>query len=294
MGETPAGPLQGKVAVVTGAASGIGRATALTFLERGASVLACDLNETAGAALMEAVPGDRRRLSFRRVDVVEEPDVAGAVAAAREHFGRLDVMVNNAGVPGAFGPVTDLPAEDWDYTFSVLARGAFLGVKHAAAALIDQGDGGAIVNVASIAAFSAGAGPQAYSAAKAAVVNLTQSAAVELAPHHIRVNAVCPGVIRTPFLEPGAPQDLGGFLGQVQPWPEAGQPEDVARVLAFLASEDAGFVTGEAVVVDGGLEAAGPGLARTLKVDPRHAGLVGVSRGSTGEASVVHRRLDRT
>ncbi len=287
----PAGTFAGQVALVTGAASGIGRATTLLLLERGASVLACDLNAGAGATLEEEASGRAAgRLAFRVADVALEADVAGAVAAATAAFGRLDLVVNNAGVPGAFGPITELAVEDWDYTFSVLARGVFLGTKHGARALIDQGGGGAIVNVASIAAFSAGAGPQAYSAAKAAVVNFTRSAAVELAPHRIRVNAVCPGVIRTPFLEPGRPQDLGPLLGRVQPWPEAGQPADVARVVAFLASAEAGFVTGEAVVVDGGLEAAGPGLDRVLKVDPRHAGLVGVSRGSTGAPHEVRRR----
>lgn len=289
-GGAPGGGASGPVALVTGGASGIGRATALLLVARGASVLACDLNADAGAALVSGAGTDR--LAFVAGDVAVEDDVAAAVAAAVERFGRLDMVVNNAGVPGAFGPIAEIAVSDWDYTFAVVARGAFLGTKHGARALVAAGRGGAIVNVASIAAFSAGAGPQAYSAAKAAVVNLTRSSAVELARHRIRVNAVCPGVIRTPFLEPGRPQDLTPLVGRVQPWPEAGRPEDVARVVAFLCSDEASFVTGETVTVDGGLEAAGPGLEHVLRVDPRQAGLVGVSRGSTGLRSEVHRRLD--
>jgi NAD(P)-dependent dehydrogenase (short-subunit alcohol dehydrogenase family) len=134
-----------------------------------------------------------------------------------------------------------------------------LGVKHAARAMRASG-GGTIINTGSIAAFSAGAGPAAYSACKSAVVALTRSAAVELAPANIRVNALCPGLVLTPLLARGKPAELAGVLSQAQPWPEAGLPEHVAAVALFLASDDSRFMTGEALLVDGGITARGPGV----------------------------------
>ncbi len=144
--------------------------------------------------------------SSRPTDVSIEPDVEALVALAVESFGRLDVMFNNAGIGGAFGPITELEVDDWDATFAVNTRSVFLGIKYAARVMIAQGDGGSIINTASVAGLSGGGGPQAYSAAKAAVINLTQSAAVELAPHRIRVNAICPGAVYTDLLHRGDPK----------------------------------------------------------------------------------------
>jgi NAD(P)-dependent dehydrogenase (short-subunit alcohol dehydrogenase family) len=267
-----------RVAIVTGGASGIGRAAAERLLRGGWSVVVADVNE-------RPVDG----ASFVRVDVSREDDVAAAVAHARETYGRLDCMVNNAGVGGAFGPLTELHAEDWDYTFAVVVRGVFLGTKHAARALIEQGEGGSIVNVGSIAGTVGGMAPQAYSAAKAAVVHFTRIAAAELAPHRIRVNSVSPGVIRTPLVDQTTP-DVAAALEGIQPWPDVGEPDDVAKVIEFLAG-DAGFVTGEDVVVDGGLVAAGARIRGAVGNDPGLRGLVGVSRGTTGEKSTVRARL---
>ena len=173
-----------RAAVVTGGASGIGRATVERFLGEGWDVVAADLNAENGQRLVDALEGDgyKGRIGFVRADVSVEADVAAAVGAATERNGRLDCMVNNAGVGGAFGPITELEAEDWDYTFAVLTRGVFLGIKHAARLMQASGRPGSIVNTGSIAGLGGGAGPQAYSAAKAAVVNLTRLAAVELAP----------------------------------------------------------------------------------------------------------------
>lgn len=277
-----------RVAVVTGGASGIGRATAEVLLEQRCSVLAADLNAESGERLLAELdgPAGDGRLRFARADVSSEADLAAAFAAALHAFGRVDVVVNNAGVGGAFGPVDDIEAEDWDYTFAVLTRGVFLGVKHGVRAMRRTGEGGAIVNIASVAGLGAGGGPQAYSAAKAAVVNFSRSAAVELAPERIRVNCVCPGYVHTPLaLGSGPPADLS----EIQPWPDAGRPRDIAEVVAFLCDERSRFVVGTEVVVDGGLLATGPRLDRVPDA-PMARGVVGVNRGTTGEGSTVRRR----
>lgn len=280
-------------ALVTGGASGIGRAVVDRLLRDGMAVLVADYNEANGAAaladLQAAGYGDR--VEFVRTDVSDEDAVAAAVAAARQRFGRLDAVVNNAGVGGAFGPITEVELEDWEYTFGVISRGVFLGTKHAARVMKDDDRGGSIVNLGSLAGISGGAGPQAYSAAKAAVINFTRAVAVELAPWRIRVNSVSPGFIRTPILGGGA-KHLDRLLGTVQPWPEIGEPAHVASVIAFLVGPDSAFVTGESINVDGGVTAAGPHVGDTVGGDPAARGLIGVAKGSTGEESVVRRRSE--
>lgn len=284
--------LSGRVAMITGGASGMGLATVRRFLAEGARVVMADLNDAAGASVLDELSrlgyGDDVR--FTRTDVAVEDDVAAAVETTVEAFGCLDVVFNNAGVGGAFGPITEIAVDDWDYTFDVLVRGVFLGIKHGARAMIDGGRGGAIINTASIAGLSGGSGPQAYSAAKAAVVNLTRAAAIELGPHRIRVNAICPGAILTPLLGTSQGPDLVERLDRLQPWPEHGVGDDIAGAALFLASDDARFVTGDALVVDGGLTAAGPSLVTRLGVDPGQVGLVGVNRGTTGQAPTVRNR----
>lgn len=283
--------LRGRAAVVTGGASGIGRASALRLLDEGASVLVADLNAAAGEQLAAdlAALGDRFR--FRRADICEEAEVASLIDEAVSTWGSLDIVFNNAGIGGAFGPLTEIDVEHWDRTFEVLVRSVFLGIKHAAKVMIPQG-GGSIVNTASIAGLSGGGGPQAYSAAKAAVINLTMSAATELAPHHIRVNAICPGVIFTPLAIGKDETVLERAIAELQPWPERGEPDDIAATVAFLASDDARFVTGEAIRVDGGLVAAGTRM--NTRMDPYGAlnRYVGFGYGTTGQGRTVT-RLDR-
>ncbi|MCX7273369.1 MAG: SDR family NAD(P)-dependent oxidoreductase [Burkholderiales bacterium] len=271
--------------LITGAASGIGLAACSRFLRAGWSVIATDYNEAAGLAQLPgwtALRQDGEQVHFLRVDVSVEADVAAAVAFAMERVGRLDCVINNAGIGGAFGPITDIEVDDWDTTFSVLVRGVFLGTKHGVRALKAQGRGGSIINTASIAGLAGGSGPQAYSAAKAAVINFTRATALELAPLRIRVNSVSPGVIRTPLSESGG-HDVAAAMADLQPWPDAGEPDHIASVMEFLAGAGAAFMTGENIVVDGGLLAGGARLDDRIGGNPGARQLVGINRGSTGE-----------
>jgi NAD(P)-dependent dehydrogenase (short-subunit alcohol dehydrogenase family) len=277
----------GQTVLVTGAGSGIGRAAALRFAAEGASVVVADYNLPAAQDTVQqitAVPGASSALAVR-ADVAQEADNAAMVAATMQRFGRLDHAFLNAGVGGAFGPIEQIQVDDWDYTFHVLVRGVFLGIKHCTPAIRQGGAGGSIVLTASIAGLTGGAGSHAYSAAKAAVVSLTGSAATELAVHRIRVNSVAPGTIMTPLLHRGRPEKIQSALPP-QPWPDHGQPEHIAALAAFLCSQDAAFITGETVVADGGR------LAQGIALFGVGAGNVltqraGVNRGSTGEPSEV-------
>ncbi|XOV85030.1 MAG: SDR family NAD(P)-dependent oxidoreductase [bacterium] len=287
--------LQNKVAVITGGASGMGKDTVMRFLAEGAHVVIADFNEVTGAEVLQqaADQGFAASVRFIKTDVACEADVENMFDLARREFGRVDIAFNNAGVGGAIGPLTETTTASWDYTMDVLAKGVFLGLKHAARHMRAQGSGGAIINTASIAGLSGDAGPLVYSAAKAAVISLTQSAAVELAPDKIRVNAICPGFIATPLAAGGAPEKIQARFATAQPWPEFGKGSHIAGAALFLASDDAGFVTGEKLVVDGGLTAAGPELSKRFpQVSARDAKVQGVTKGSTGAAHEVE-RLDR-
>lgn len=286
--------LQNRVAVITGGASGMGRATVLRFLDEGARVVVADFNAATGAeTLAEAgARGHAERVRFIRTDVSREQDIEAMIRCAVDAFGGLDVIFNNAGVGGAIGPLTETTVDDWDYTFDVLARGVFLGIKHAARVMRDQGRGGSIINTASIAGLSGDAGPLVYSAAKAAVISMSMSAAVELAPHRIRVNAICPGFIATPLAAAGGSlEGLQASFATAQPWPDYGTGDHIAGTALFLASDDSLFVTGEKIVVDGGLTAAGPELSRKFpKTSGRHSRYSGITKGTTGAAAELRKR----
>ena len=289
--------LKDKVAVVTGGASGMGKDTVLRFLAEGAKVVVADYNaETGAATLAEATnAGHGSSTRFIKTDVANEADIEAMIALAVDEFGRLDIVFNNAGVGGAIGPITETTTESWDYTMDVLAKGVFLGMKHAARVMIPQGTGGSIINTASVAGLSGDGGPMIYSAAKAAVISLSKSAAIELAEHRIRVNAICPGFIATPLASAGRDTDeLSERFAKSQPWPEPGQGEHIAGAALFLAGDDSRFVTGEALVVDGGLTAAGPELSRRFpKIVGRNSRYVGVTKGSTGDPPDLTERNTR-
>jgi NAD(P)-dependent dehydrogenase (short-subunit alcohol dehydrogenase family) len=282
--------LQGKVAIITGGASGMGQATAMRFLAEGAQVVIADFNAENGQATlaMARAAGHADAARFIRTDVAQEADVKAMIDYTMSEFGRLDVLFNNAGVGGAIGPIWELEAEEWDYTFDVLVKGVFFGIKHGTRLLRRQQQGGSIINTASVAGLSGGCGPLAYSAAKAAVVNLSRAAAVQLAPDKIRVNAICPGFILTGLTQSAqlSLEEAGRHLDGLQPLLEHGTGADIAGTALFLASDDSRFVTGDAIIVDGGLTALGPDLWQRFGL-PREATMqkARLNRGTTGEAN---------
>jgi NAD(P)-dependent dehydrogenase (short-subunit alcohol dehydrogenase family) len=249
--------LEGKVAVITGAASGIGRASAQLFIEEGARVVIADVMEDRGNPLADELG---ENAVFLRVDVSQEDDVKAAIDLAVEKFGGLDCMFNNAGIGGAGGPIDLIPSIGFDITIAILFRSVFFGMKHAAPVMKEQGSG-SIISTASIAGLRTGFGGHFYSACKAAVIQMTRSVAMELGPFGIRANSICPGGIVTSIfgrglgLEQDAAEGLYGKLGEIfkgiQAIPRAGLPEDIARAAVWLASDDSGFVSGTALTVDG-------------------------------------------
>jgi len=249
------GRLDGKVAIITGAASGIGRGTAIRFAGEGAAVVIADLNAEGGEAAVRDCKENGGRAVFQKADVSAEAEIKALVARAIKEFGRLDVIYNNAGIGGAVGPLEQITVEDWDKSFAVLMRSVFLGMKYAVPELRKAG-GGSIISTASVAGIRGFNGLHAYCAAKAGVVNLTRSAALEFAKDKIRVNCICPGGINTPILhrnQPGMKDAMEQWMAHGQPLQRAGHPEDIANMALFLASDDSNWVTGQAMVVDGGL-----------------------------------------
>jgi NAD(P)-dependent dehydrogenase (short-subunit alcohol dehydrogenase family) len=285
------GTLESKVAIVTGGASGMGLATVQRFLDEGASVVIGDLNADNGRNALEtfSAAGHGDRVRFTTTDVSVEGDVAAMTELAVDAFGRLDIVFNNAGIGGAFGPVTELDVDDWDTTFHILVRSVFLGIKHAARIMIDQGEGGSIINTGSIAGMGGGAGPQAYSAAKAAVVNLSKTTAVELAAHNIRVNAICPGVIFTPLMHSGNEEQAEEVIADIQPLGKRGEGSDIAGMALFLAGDDSKFVTGQEHIVDGGLLANGPRLIGRLHNSRNLHRMSGMAFGTSGQTATFRR-----
>ena len=262
--------LQGEVALVTGAASGIGAATARRMAAEGATVVLADIDADAGMALARELP----RASFVRTDVIVEAQIAHAVEHALQRHGRLDCMVNNAGLVGAFGSILDTDAAAWHATLAVLLDSVFYGIKHAGRVMVRQRRG-CILSVASTAGVVGGLGPHAYTAAKHAVIGLTRSAASELSPHGVRVNAVAPGTTVTRMIVQGR-GSLEAALDAAtaaSPLGTALMPEEVAAALVYLASADARHVTAHTLVVDSGVTVAGG--AGSGQFHQRAAGFMG-------------------
>ena len=272
--------LDGKIAVITGGASGIGEGTVRLFADQGARVVIADVQDERGSALAEDLGPTT---TYLHTDVSDEEQVKGAVERAVEKWGRLDVIFNNAGFGGVSGPVETTDMAGYDQTMSVLLRGVFLGIKHASAVMKQQ-RGGSIISTASVAGMQAGFGPHVYSAAKAAVIHLTRSVSVELGEFGVRANAVCPGFIgtnifTTPFGLTGAAAEqmiakISAAFADWAPLKRSGVPNDIAQAVAYLASDAASYVTGQALVVDGGLTAGrdiqelGSRIAAALGIDP--------------------------
>ena len=252
--------LSGQTAIITGGASGIGAASARRFVAEGARVLIADMRSEPGAAMAKEL-GDAA--AFCSVDVSREADVQAAIEDAVARWGRLDCIFNNEGFGGALGPIDLTTVEEFDITFDVLLKGVFLGIKHAAPVMRKQG-GGSIINTASVAGLKAGESPHLYSVAKAAVIHLTKSVALELGEDNIRVNCICPGIVATP-LAAGHPdtsevqlEKLSHSLRKAQALGRIGAPDDIARAAVWLASDESSWVTGTAQVVDGGAAAGRP------------------------------------
>ncbi len=248
--------LRGKVAVVTGGATGIGAATAKRLCELGASVAILDRNVEAAQATVHALADASHKTSFHACDVAAEVEVRRAVDEVVQQYGALNVLVSNAGIQ-RYGDVVDTPSEVWDETFDVHVKGCFHATKFAIPAMLACG-GGAIVIVASVQSFTAIANSAAYVAAKHALVGITRSIALDFARQNIRANCVCPGSIDTPMLRWSAertasPEKVIETLGNIHAMGRIGRPEEVANAIAFLSSDWASFITGTTLVVDGGL-----------------------------------------
>jgi len=274
------GQLDGKVAVITGGASGIGEGTVRLFVEQGARVVIADIQDERGSQLAEDLGPST---TYHRTDVSQEEQVKAAVGKAVDKWGRLDVMFNNAGFGGVSGPVELTDMDAYDQTMAVLLRGVFVGIKHAAAVMKQQ-RAGSIISTASVAGIQAGMGPVVYSAAKAAVMHLTRVVSVELGEFGVRANAICPGFIgtnifTTPFGISGPAADqmiakLGETFADWAPLKRGGVPNDIAQTVAFLASDASSYITGQSIVVDGGLTAGrdvrelGERMAKAFGIDP--------------------------
>jgi len=278
------GKLDGRSAVITGGASGIGAATARLFVREGCTVLIADIQEDKGQRLANELGANA---AYVRTDVSEESAVRAALEAAVARYGRLDCVFNNAGFGGVAGPIADTPLDAYERTMAVLLRGVFLGVKHAAE-IMQRQRSGSIINTASVAGLHAGYGPHVYSAAKAAVIQLTRSVAMELAESGVRANCICPGPVATPIfagaagLSPDAADEavetVRRMLADYQPIRRAGLPEDIAQAALWLASDDSSFVTGQALTVDGGLTAGQP-----WSLQQKHSRLLRLALGAEPE-----------
>ena len=246
--------LAGKVAVITGGASGIGEATSRRFVAEGAKVLIADIQQKRGQDLARELGPNAL---FVLTEVRQETQVRSAIETAINQWGRLDCMFNNAGFGGVLGPIEDIPEDEFDMTMDVLLRSVFLGIKYAVPVMKKQ-KSGSIINTGSISAITSGRGPLIYSAAKASVHHLSKVTAISVANSSIRVNTIVPGYIATPLSQNTVGKsDLlieERLKGQPlpQPIPRVGRPEDIAEMALFLASDRSEFITGQAMVVDGG------------------------------------------
>jgi NAD(P)-dependent dehydrogenase (short-subunit alcohol dehydrogenase family) len=248
--------LKGKVAVVTGGASGIGRAAVELFAREGAAVVAADVTDDAGQQVADDIAAAGGSCTFLHVDISKESDVEAMIQMALSHYGRLDVLFNNAGIEGDQAPTAESTVENWDRVIAINLRGTFLCLKHGIAAMLPRG-GGSIVNNASVAGLVGFAGIPAYCASKGGIVQLTRTAALEYATQGIRVNCLCPGVIDTPMVRRfthGEAAATDQFTA-MEPVGRLGRASEVAELALFLASDRSSFVTGAVIPVDGGFVA---------------------------------------
>jgi NAD(P)-dependent dehydrogenase (short-subunit alcohol dehydrogenase family) len=252
--------LHGKIAIVTGGTSGIGRDTAVLFAKAGVKVVVAGRREIEGKETVEMIRATGAEGLFVKTDVSRASDVNALVRKTVEKFGRLDIAFNNAGVEETFVPIAEQSEENWDRIIDINLKGTWLSLKYEIQQMLKQGDGGAIVNMASVAGLIGAPGSAAYAASKHGVMGLTKSAALEIARNGIRVNAVCPAVIETPmgdrlFGEP----EMHKFALGLHPIGRFGTPVEIAEAVVWMCSDRASFMTGQSIVLDGGF-LAGPNL----------------------------------
>lgn len=245
-------PLSGRVAIVTGGGSGIGAAGCLAFAAAGARVVCAGRTLATVQQVVDDIAARQGEALACQVDVSREMDVERMVSSAIARFGRIDVLVNSAGISPA-GSITDITEADWDQCLDINLKGVFLAAKHVIPRMRDRG--GVILNVAGTFGLRPSAGKAAYSAAKAGVINLTRSVALDHARDMIRCNAICPGFVDTPLTADFQGEQRAAFLARTQPLPGVIQPEDVAQLALWLASDAARMITGQVFVVDGGQQA---------------------------------------
>jgi NAD(P)-dependent dehydrogenase (short-subunit alcohol dehydrogenase family) len=253
--------LSGKTAIITGAGSGIGRAAALLFAAQGAKLVLGDKTEAVHDTARSVIAAGGQAVALQ-IDAGLEPDVARLVAAALETYGQLDIAFANAGVSGGMASIFESTPEAWAELLRVNLIGPWLMIKHAGKVMADAGRGGAIVCTASVAGIRSGAGGPAYSASKAGVINLVMVSAQQLCETNVRVNAICPGLTETGMTRPtfdyAKDKGVTHKLGRLNPLRRAAQPEELAQVALFLASDQASYVNGQAIAVDGGLSSSHP------------------------------------
>lgn len=254
-----AGRLDGKSAIITGAGSGIGRATALLFAREGARQVIADVNETNLNSVKDEIVKIGGTVVALKTDVSSEDEIKALINLGLEKFSNIDILVNNAGIGGGLDTLEDQKSEEWHQVFDINVMGPVYATKHIIAHMKERRRG-SIINIASVAGLLSGAGGNAYSASKAALINFTRTSACEVGAHNIRINAICPGLIETgmtqPFFDWARSTDKENQLGKYCELKRAAHPDEVAWAILFLASDEASYITGQAIPVDGGITAS--------------------------------------
>jgi len=251
--------LKGKNAIITGASNGIGRASALLFAAEGANLVLADVNESDLLKVEKEIKNLGGNVIIRKTDVSSEEEIKALINVALEKFNAIDILVNNAGISGGLDVLEDQKSEEWLKVYEVNVLGPVYATKHIMAHMKERRRG-SIINIASVAGLLSGAGGNAYSASKAALINFTRTSACEVGSYNIRINAICPGLIETgmtqPFFEWARSVGKENQLGKYCELKRAASPEEVAWAIVFLASDEASYITGQAIPVDGGITAS--------------------------------------